>query len=122
MVFIGSSLGGLTAIMYAMRHPRMVKGLVLLAPAVGSKSKQILADREEGLLDALYIPDAIPTVIIAGKRDELIPMAAIYALIDRSPQPERIRLHEVDDDHNLHQNLDVMLEAVDQIRKQATPG
>ena len=122
MVFVGSSLGGLTAIMYAMRHPERVKALVLMAPAVGSRDKSILAEREEGLLESLYIPEGIPTVIIAGTRDELIPVSAIRAVIARSPQPVQIQLYEVDDDHNLHQHLDLMLESIAYIRKQASTG
>jgi pimeloyl-ACP methyl ester carboxylesterase len=114
MIFTGSSLGGLTAIMYAMRHPEMVNGMVLLAPAVGTrdKSKSILGDKDEGLLDSLYIPGGFPTVVIAALRDALIPVSAIRALIHRSPKPERIQLHEVYDDHDLHQSLDLMLKLI----------
>ncbi len=118
MVIAGSSLGGLTAIMYAMKRPEMVKGLVLLAPAVGSRDGiSIMADVEEGLLDSLYIPGNIPTAIIAGIRDELIPVTAIRALVQRSPQPEKIKLYEVDDDHMLHQSLDLMLKTISEILK-----
>ena len=118
MVIAGSSLGGLTAIMYAMKRPEMVKGLVLLAPAVGSRDGiSIMADVEEGLLDSLYIPGNIPTAIIAGIRDELIPVTAIRALVQRSPQPEKIKLYEIDDDHMLHQSLDLMLKTISEILK-----
>lgn len=34
MVIVGSSLGGLTALLYAERHPEQVAGMVLCAPAV----------------------------------------------------------------------------------------
>ena len=120
LVIIGSSLGGLTAIMYAMRHPHMVKGLVLLAPAVGSKDKSILTNQITGLLDSLYIPENIPISIIAGLRDDVIPIEAIRSLVHRSPHPERIKLNEVDDDHNLHQSLDLMLEVISQILREAS--
>ena len=120
MVITGSSLGGLTAIMYAMRHPEMVKGLVLFAPAVGSKDGiSIVADEEKGLLNSLYIPKNIPTAIIAGIRDELIPVSAIRNLIQRSPEPEKIILHEVDDDHMLHQSLDLIIETIKEVQKHA---
>ena len=113
MMVTGSSLGGLTAVMYAMKHPAMVKGMVLLAPAVGSiDGISIMADKEEGLLESLFIPENIPTAIIAGTRDELIPLVAIRALVQRSPQPDRIKLYEVDDDHMLHESLDLMLETI----------
>jgi len=121
MVITGSSLGGLTAIMYAMRHPEMVGGLVLFAPAVGSREGvSIVADKEKGLLNALYIPKNIPTSIIAGIRDELIPVSAIRDLVQRSPEPEDIMLHEVDDDHMLHDSLDLILDAIKGILKRAS--
>ena len=116
MVITGSSHGGLTAIMYAMRHPEMVRGLVLFAPAVGSKDGiSIMADEEKGLLNSLYIPKNIPTAIIAGIRDELIPLTAIRTLVRRSPQPDKIKLYEVDDDHMLHESLDLMFETIKEI-------
>ncbi len=36
-LIVGTSLGGLTALQYAMRHPEKVRGLLLLAPAVGAR-------------------------------------------------------------------------------------
>ena len=118
MVITGSSLGGLTAIMYAMKHPEMVRGLVLFAPAVGSKDGvSIMADKEKGLLDTLYIPEDIPTEIIAGIRDEVIPLSAIRNLVQRSPVPDKIVLHELDDDHNLHQSLDLIIEVISRMLK-----
>jgi len=120
MVITGSSLGGLTAIMYAMKHPEMVGGLVLFAPAVGSKDGIcIMADEEKGLLNSLYIPKNIPTAIIAGIRDELIPVSAIRNMVQRSPEPEKIILHEVDDDHMLHQSLDLILETIKEVQERA---
>jgi len=117
MLVVGSSLGGLTAILFGMRHPERVQAMVLMAPAVGSRDPSILADREAGLLQSLYIPQGIPTVIVAGLRDELIPVSAVRALIDRSPCPGEIHLHEVDDDHNLHHSLDLMLRSIDALKK-----
>lgn len=118
MLFVGSSLGGLTAILFAMRCPSMVKGMVLMAPAVGSSDRSILAGAA-GLLESLYIPCSIPSVIVAGIRDELIPVSAIRSLVQRSPDPNNIRLHEVDDDHMLHQSLSLMLKSIEQIGKSA---
>ena len=120
MIFTGSSLGGLTGIMYAMQHPLMVKGMILLAPAVGSRDKSVLADKQTGFLGSLYIPETIPTAVLAGVKDELIPISAIRALVKRSPQPEQIQLHEVNDDHMLHNSLDLMLELIIQICKQVS--
>jgi len=113
-VIIGSSLGGLTALMYAMQHPEMVSGLVLMAPAVGCTEKSILTDYEP-LSESLYIPGGFQAVIVAGIHDTLIPISAIRSVIERSPEKESIRLHEVDDDHMLHQSLELMFQEVEKV-------
>ncbi len=112
-LIVGSSLGGLTALLYAMKHKDLVKGLVLLAPAVGFFDGAVLNSEQSGRLDSIYVPAGLKTVIIAGIRDEVIPLAAVRALVDRSPEPGMITLHEVDDDHNLHEHLDFMLSCID---------
>ncbi|HDR15313.1 MAG TPA: alpha/beta fold hydrolase [Desulfobacteraceae bacterium] len=113
MLIIGSSLGGLTALLFAMKHPELVKGLILLAPAVGFFDRTILNSEQSNALDSLYVPAGLKTFIIAGIRDEVIPLAAVRAMVDRSPEPREITLHEVDDDHNLHDHLDFMLSCID---------
>jgi len=113
-VIIGSSLGGLTAILYAMQHPDMVNGMVLMAPAVGSTDPSILADHKT-LTESLYIPKGIPTVIVAGLRDELIPISDIRKMADRSPDRKSIQIYEVEDDHMLHGSLELMFRSVEQI-------
>jgi pimeloyl-ACP methyl ester carboxylesterase len=113
-VIIGSSLGGLTAVMYAMRRPEMVRGLVLMAPAVVCTDKSILAEYEP-LAESLFIPAGFQTVILAGIHDTLIPISAIRSVIERSPEKESIRLHEVDDDHMLHQSLELMFHEVERL-------
>jgi predicted esterase len=115
-IVIGSSLGGLTALMFAMTHPELIAALILLAPAVGCRDSGIFTEDQKLMLESLYVPAAIPTVIIAGIRDDVIPLASIRTLVQRSPDPSMIRLHEVDDDHNLHQSLDLMLESIKQLR------
>jgi pimeloyl-ACP methyl ester carboxylesterase len=116
MLVVGSSLGGLTAILFAMKHPDRVRGMVLLAPAVGAKDKDFFTAEQRRILASLYIPQAIPTVMIAALRDELIPVTAIRRLVERSPDRGRIELLEVDDDHNLHESLGLMLEAIEQLK------
>ncbi len=115
-VIVGSSLGGLTAVMFAMQYPKRVKGMVLMAPAVGCSDQSILAGHE-ALAASLYIPEGIPTVIVAGLRDELIPVSAIRSMVNRSPDKILIQVHEVDDDHMLHQSLDVMFASIDRMLK-----
>jgi len=116
MLIVGSSLGGLTALMYAMSHPEMVHGLVLLAPAVGIKIEDLFTEEYKRIMSSVYIPRGIPTVVIAGFRDEVIPLSSIRAMFERSPDPANIQLLEVDDDHDLHKSLDLMLQAIGQIK------
>ena len=116
---IGSSLGGLTALMLAMKHPKTVKSLLLLAPAVGCTDKSLFSSEQKKILDTVYIPAGIPSVIIAGINDDVIPLASIRAMVGRSPDPENIELIEVDDDHNLHRSLDLMLQTIVKIKTTA---
>jgi len=116
MLVVGSSLGGLTTILYAMRHPEMVRGMLLLAPAVGAKDQDFFTEEQQRVLGSLYIPQAIPTVVIAGLRDEVIPVAAIRRLVERSPDQARVELLEVDDDHNLHESLGLMLKEIERLQ------
>lgn len=117
LLLVGSSLGGMTALMYAMSHPEMVHGLVLLAPAVGTKVRRLFTGEQERIMSSVYIPRGIQTVVIAGLRDEVIPLSSIRAMIERSPDTGSIQLLEVDDDHDLHQSLDLMLQAIERIRE-----
>jgi len=114
-MLIGTSLGGLTAVQYAMKRAEMVRGLVLMAPAVGASMEGIFSDEEKEMLSCLSIPPGIPCVIIAGLRDEVIPIDSIHDFIQRSPGRELISLHLVDDDHDLHNNLDLMLEVIEEL-------
>ena len=116
-LLVGSSLGGLTALTYAMSHPEMVHGLVLLAPAVGTKVEGLFTGEQERIMSSVYIPRGILTVVIAGFRDEVIPMNSIRAMIERSPDPGNIQLLEVDDDHDLYESLDLILQAIERIRE-----
>ena len=110
MLIVGSSLGGLTALMYAISHPEMVHGLVLLAPAVGIKIEDLFTEEHKRIMSSVYIPQGIPTKLIVGLRDEVIPLSSIRAMIARSPDPANIQLLEVDDDHDLHKSLDLILQ------------
>ncbi len=112
---VGSSLGGLTALMFADRHPELVAAMLLLAPAVGCRDESIFTESQKEILESVFIPAGIPAIVIAGIRDEVIPLASIRAMVARSPEPESIQLKEVDDDHNLHQSLELMLESIEQI-------
>jgi len=117
VLLVGSSLGGLTALMYAMSHPEMVHGLVLLAPAVGIKIEDLFTEEHKKIMSSVYIPQGIPTKLIVGIRDEVIPLSSIRAMIERSPDPVNIQLLEVDDDHDLYKSLDLILQAIERIRE-----
>ena len=117
VLLVGSSLGGLTALMYAMSHPELVHGLVLLAPAVGIKIEDLFTEEHKRIMSSVYIPQGIPTKLIVGFRDEVIPLRSIREMIERSPEPANIQLLEVDDDHDLHKSLDLILQAIERIRE-----
>jgi pimeloyl-ACP methyl ester carboxylesterase len=113
ILVVGSSLGGLTALMFAERHPELTAAMLLMAPAVGCREESLFTEEQKKVLESVYIPAKTPTIIIAGVKDEVIPLASIRAMVARSPHPQKIQLNEVDDDHNLHNSLEMMLQAIE---------
>ena len=102
---VGSSLGGITAVLAARAaaaaSPGLaLPGMVLCAPALryGIAAHIPLAD--------LSVPARV--TIVHGLRDDLIPIdvAREYARLHHS------KLIEVDDDHRLGNSLDIILTAV----------
>jgi len=87
---VGSSLGGLMAALFAMKHPEQVRKLVLLAPALTLP----------GFTKSLSSQISIPTTIVQGTHDEFIPLEPTRNLA------EKIFTHltyiPVNDDHRLH--------------------
>ena len=112
----GSSLGGLSALDYAIRFPDTVSGLVLLAPAVGVFDEGVLDGEVVEFMAGLVVPAGIPTHIIAGIHDEIIPLQAIEDLVARSPEAE-IQMYRMEDDHLLHApaSLDRFLRSLRQV-------
>ncbi|NQU63193.1 MAG: alpha/beta fold hydrolase [SAR324 cluster bacterium] len=106
---VGSSLGGLSALLYAARFRERVKGMILIAPAVGFFDETIFDVKNNGLIRRTYIPEGIPCTVIIGKRDDVIPQADIEAMIERSPDKDRIKVILRDDDHSLNQSLELLL-------------
>jgi pimeloyl-ACP methyl ester carboxylesterase len=87
---IGSSLGGLMAVLFANESPKQVSKLALLAPAVSFP-------------EFLAIPPAsidIPTIIIQGTLDELIQLPSARNLAENVFT--RLTYLVVEDDHRLH--------------------
>jgi pimeloyl-ACP methyl ester carboxylesterase len=140
---VGSSLGGYLSALQASRDPRIAR-LVLLAPAFrlferweARLTAAQLADwRERGLEVDHYVtasrrrlgwafhqeaaglpafPEVrIPALVIAGSRDESIPLADIEAWVARTPTA---RLVVVDDGHELAGSLDLIArQALDFLR------
>ncbi|CAM2069063.1 Alpha/beta hydrolase [Sulfidibacter corallicola] len=115
---VGSSLGGLSALMMVRDVPRRIAGMVLLAPAVGFHDATYRTPEVLALVSSLAIPPGIPTVIIAATRDEVIPLEAIERLVARSPEAAVRDFVKVDDQHRLHSEaaLSAMLAAIEQVR------
>jgi pimeloyl-ACP methyl ester carboxylesterase len=93
-ILVGSSLGGLMAALFASQNPGQVRKLVLLAPAVT-------------LSEFAIIPLAsidIPTVIIQGTQDELIPMKVAREISEKAFT--HLTYMVVDDDHRLHKTTE----------------
>ncbi len=129
---IGSSLGGYLAAAIASRDPS-VERLVLLAPAfrlferwsARLRPDELAAWRANGLETMHYasgrmrrigwqffddargwpaLPEVrVPTLCIAGTRDETVPIADVEAFVARTPSA---RLVAVDDGHELAASLD----------------
>jgi pimeloyl-ACP methyl ester carboxylesterase len=90
LILVGSSYGGLMAVVYACLHEERVKKLILLAPALHLESYKPYMER---IL-------SIPIVLFHGLQDEVVPLPAIRAIADRLFSNHS--LHLVEDDHALH--------------------
>ena len=136
---IGSSLGGYLAAVMASRHPE-IERLVLLAPAFRLferwDRRLTAAEREEWRArgrevfhfassrqrrlgwqfheDARAYPAfpevRIPTLCIAGRKDETVPLEDVAAFVARTPSA---RLVEVDDGHELAASIGRIAEEAD---------
>jgi len=100
-LLIGSSLGGLSAILFAMKKPELVRGMLLLAPLVGLYEKERCSKDELESIYSAYIPAEIPAMIVAANGDQTIPLDEIQQFVDRCPVKKNIQLFQVDDEHGL---------------------
>ncbi len=91
---VGSSLGGLMAALFAAQAPGKVRKLVLLAPA-------LILPEFSGIPPASI---DIPTVIIQGTQDELIPVQVSREIAEKTFT--HLRYMVVDDDHRLHKTAE----------------
>ncbi len=91
---IGSSLGGLMAALFAMKHPDQVRKLVLLAPALTLP----------GFTKSFSSQISIPTIIIQGIHDEFIPLESTRKLAGKIFT--HLTFIPVDDNHRLHKTAE----------------
>jgi len=87
---IGSSFGGLMGAIFTCEHPDQVRKLVLLAPALMLPEFADYTSRA---------PIAVPTTVIHGARDEVVPLEAVRAIAQKVFA--NLTHQVVDDDHRL---------------------
>ncbi len=119
-VIVGSSLGGLAALGFAVRHADRIRHMVLLAPAVGMHRYASISPEVEqkrpGLFEqskkfgALSIPPSIRTTVIHGLQDIVIDKEDVIALVKRSPSATLLLVH---DDHTLSGSRELILNVVE---------
>ncbi len=112
---VGSSLGGLSALLFAMSNPGMVEGMILISPAVGFFDQTIFSDSDKAIIRKTFIPENIPCTVMIGKRDDIIPQADIEAMIERSQDKSLITTVYRNDDHAQNQSLDFLLNEIDKM-------
>lgn len=98
LLLVGSSMGGLMALLYQQDQPGKVAAMVLCAPAIHRP--------ETPAFDYDNLP---PTTVIHGTNDDVVPFAASEVFGER--------LISVDDDHRLSESMEVILEAVEELKK-----
>jgi pimeloyl-ACP methyl ester carboxylesterase len=145
---MGSSLGGYLAALLASRHPS-IERLVLLAPAfrlferwrARLTPEQLASWKAEGLwvdhhatldrrrLDYRFMEDAaalpafpevrVPTLCLAGRRDEAVPLEDVAAFVERTPGA---RLVALDDGHELVASVPRIFEEARAFLAAGAPG
>ena len=102
-VLIGSSYGGLVAAVIAARHPERFRGLLLCAPALHLTEPPVTDPT------TLSAPPAVPTIVIHGLHDAVVPIAASEGYRDRSTA--QLRFLPVDDDHRLKRSHPLIIQS-----------
>lgn len=88
---IGSSFGGLMGTVFTCNHPTQARKLILLAPA-------LLRDHFASYLD--LEPVSVPTIIIHGTEDDVVPLAPVRELAEKTFS--NLQYIVVEDGHRLH--------------------
>jgi pimeloyl-ACP methyl ester carboxylesterase len=91
---IGSSFGGLMGTVYTCGNPAKVRKVVLLAPA-------LLREPFGSHLDLQ--PVSVPTIIIHGTLDTVVPLEPVREVAQRLFTD--LTYHIVEDDHRLHKTV-----------------
>ena len=104
----GSSYGGLTAAIVAMRYPDRFRGLLLCAPALHLKESPV------DDLTILIAPKKIPTVIIHGAEDDIVPISCSIEYAERSGE-DILEFNQVDDGHRLSESHSLILNGVQKL-------
>ncbi|HXF84597.1 MAG TPA: alpha/beta fold hydrolase [Anaerolineales bacterium] len=91
---IGSSFGGLMGTVYTCKHPAQVRKLILLAPALLREPFGSYLDLE---------PVSVPTVVIHGTLDEIVPLEAVREVAQRLFT--NLTYYIVEDDHRLQKTV-----------------
>lgn len=102
-ILAGSSYGGLAATWLAVEHPERFVGLLLCAPALHFCEPPV-DDPEQ-----LVIPTGLPTHILHGVHDEIVPIGVSERLVERSGA--HVVLEEVHDGHRLADSLGPLVAA-----------
>lgn len=97
VIVVGSSMGGLMALLLNQANPGKVAGMVLCAPAIHRPAAKIL-----------NVEELPPTIVIHGRADTVVPFSC-SAVFGK-------RLIAVDDDHRLSNSMPVILRAVFDIK------
>jgi pimeloyl-ACP methyl ester carboxylesterase len=90
LILVGSSYGGLMAAVYACLNEERVKKLILLAPALHLDSYEPYLNKKL----------AIPVAVFHGRRDEVVPLAAVQSIAGQLYA--NLSFTVLDDDHVLH--------------------
>ncbi len=98
---IGSSFGGLMGAIFTCQHPDQVCRLILLAPAL--MLPEFAAFLEASLSTSIQ-PVAVPTTVIHGTADEVVPLEEVREIAQKVFVDLTYSI--VDDDHRLHKTAE----------------
>ena len=101
VVLAGSSYGGLACALVAQQHPKQIKGMLLLAPALH------LPETPNDVPEDLVAPNNLPITIIHSTTDEIVPISASQDYIGRSGT--NINLIKVEDSHVLENSIELII-------------